>query len=78
MERKADDARGSRGRPPGSSRVLAGEQITLFHPESGNLRNWLRGITAFYGRIGELSQEDVANLNAFGFLNDSFLKGLQQ
>ena len=55
-----------------------GEQITLFHPESGNLRNWLRGITAFYGRIGELSQEDVANLNAFGFLNDSFLKGLQQ
>ena len=31
-----------------------GEQITLFHPESGNLRNWLRGITAFYGRIGEL------------------------
>ena len=49
-----------------------------FHPESGNLRNWLRGITAFYGRIGELSQEDVANLNAFGFLNDSFLKGLQQ
>ena len=55
-----------------------GEQITLFHPESGNLRNWLRGITAFYGRIGELSQEDVANLNAFGFLNDSFLKGLHQ
>ena len=55
-----------------------GEQITLFHPESGNLRNWLRGITAFYGRIGELSQEDVANLNAFGFLNDSLLKGLQQ
>ena len=78
MERKADDARGSRGRPPAHPVFSLGEQITLFHPESGNLRNWLRGITAFYGRIGELSQEDVANLNAFGFLNDSFLKGLQQ
>lgn len=54
-----------------------GEQITLFHPESGNLRDWLHSITAFYGRIGELSQENVANLNAFGFLNDLFLKGLQ-
>ena len=55
-----------------------GEQITLFHPESGNLRNWLRGITAFYGRIGELSQEDVANLKAFGSLNASFRQGRQQ
>lgn len=54
------------------------EQIELFHPEAGALRGWLSGITEFYGRIGELSQEDVANLNTFEFLNDSFLKGLQQ
>ena len=30
MERKADDARGSRGRPPGSSRVLAGRADHAF------------------------------------------------
>ena len=35
-----------------------------------------RSMRKFTGE--ELSQEDVANLNAFGFHNDSFLKGLQQ
>ncbi|MFR0873838.1 MAG: hypothetical protein ACLSHC_03700 [Bilophila wadsworthia] len=46
QERKADDARGSRGRPPGSSRVLAGRADHAFPSRTGNLGNWLRGITA--------------------------------
>lgn len=53
------------------------EQIALFDPKSGDLRNWLKGISAFYGRIGELSQEDIVALNAFGYLNDAFLKSLR-
>ncbi len=52
------------------------EQIELFNPKRGDLRDWLRGITAFYGRLGELSQEDIESLNTFGYLNDSFLKGI--
>ena len=54
------------------------EQIELFNPKRGNLRDWLRGITAFYGRLGELSQEDIESLNTFGYLNDSFLKGISR
>lgn len=54
------------------------EQIELFHPKRGSLRDWLRGITAFYGRIGELSQEDIEAINKFEYLNDSFLKGIDQ
>ncbi len=53
------------------------QQVALFDPKAGDLRNWLRGVTAFYGRIGELSQEDIVNLNEFGYLNDSFLKSLR-
>ena len=52
------------------------EQIELFNPKRGSLRDWLRGITAFYGRLGELSQEDIESLNTFDYLNDSFLKGI--
>lgn len=55
-----------------------GEQVELFDPKRGNLRDWLRGITAFYGRLGELSQEDISNLNTFNYLNDSFLKGISR
>lgn len=53
-------------------------KITLFHPESSNLELAPRHHRLLRQGSGELSQEDVANLNAFGFLNDSFLKGLQQ
>ena len=53
------------------------EQLALFHPQAGRLRDWLRGIIGFYGRLGTLSQQDILKLNEFGYLNDSFLKELQ-
>lgn len=55
-----------------------GEQIALFHPQSGSLRKWLDGIITFYGEIGDISPEDVTRLNTFDFLNDSFLKSLNE
>lgn len=54
------------------------EQLALFHPEAGRLRDWLRGIIGFYGRLGTLNQQDILKLNGFGYLNDSFLKDLQR
>lgn len=54
------------------------EQVELFHPEGGQLRPWLRGITAFYGQAGRMSPDRIARVNELSFLNDDFLKGLSR